>query len=177
MIADEVKSLEASRPQTFDEDGNEIGYDVGLVCEEGHVINGKALRDPEYNTDYCKTCGARALLKCQCGEPIQGEIHGVAGGFSPPAHCTGCGRQHVWTTRRAEALREFVSELEEFEDEQKRLFCDVIPDLVVETPRSDVAALRTRKLMEKLPPAVKKMFTTLIKNVAVSAVLKSLGLG
>ena len=177
MIVDELKILKAARPQPVDEYGDEVGYDVGLICEKGHVINEKALRDPEYNTEFCKECGAHAVCKCECGEPIRGGLHGVCGGYSRPAHCTGCGAQHIWTKRQAEAIRDFVSELEQLDDEQKRLFCDVIPDLLVETPQSDVAALRTWKLMEKLPPAVKKIFVTLLENAAVSAVLKSLGLG
>ena len=84
--------------------------DTMQVCLNGHVINARFLRNPEYNKNYCDRCGKETITKCpnpKCSKAIPGVLYesfGNVGGSSAPNCCEHCGEQFPWT-RDAEAKR------------------------------------------------------------------------
>jgi hypothetical protein len=177
MKVDELDALRRTHPRLLDDRGDEVGYDVGLICENGHDINDSVLEFPEYNADFCPKCGARGIYKCECGEPVRGGVLGVTGDYRPPAHCTGCGRPHVWTTRRLQALRELITELDGLSSDEKTQLSDSVANLVTETSMTDTAVVRIKKAIPKIKSAeIAKVFISVLKDVAVAAALKKMGL-
>ncbi len=152
------------------------GYDIGLACKNGHGINGKATTNPEFNTKFCSKCGEETLSQCECGEPLRGGLLNVASSYDPPAHCTGCGKPHVWTTRRAEALTSLIAEVDEFSPEETKTLTESVPDLMVETPKTEVAVIRFKKAIGRLGPAAANFVKDALKEILIGSVLKKMGL-
>ncbi|SEW49050.1 hypothetical protein SAMN05421841_3990 [Chryseobacterium wanjuense] len=83
-------------------------YDAYLVCENGHGVNDSFYKNPEFNKNFCTTCGAKTLKNCPtCGKEIQGDYHieGVidltAGPTPVPDICKYCGTDFPWKSIRA----------------------------------------------------------------------------
>ena len=83
--------------------------DTMQVCLNGHVINDGFSKYPEYNKDFCDSCGEKTITNCpKCDGPIPGELQdtGIVGGFSSsaPDFCEHCGEEFPWT-HKTEAKR------------------------------------------------------------------------
>jgi len=155
---------------------HERGYDVGLVCENGHGINGHARTYPEMNSDFCPQCGSKTIYQCECGEPVHGNYLNLASRYDPPAHCTGCGKPHIWTARRAETLKSLIAELDDLSPEETRNLSESVPDLIVETPMTETATMRVKKLLARLKPDMAKFVGSTLKELVVASVVRKLGL-
>jgi len=76
--------------------------DVMQVCPNGHVINQSYEKHPEYNREFCTTCGAKTIIKCpKCGGSIPGQMQDtgvVMLGVPPcaPEFCQHCGEEFPW---------------------------------------------------------------------------------
>ena len=156
------------------------GYDVGMVCMNGHAVNSMAATAPQHNEKFCSKCGAAAIQECpQCHERIRGYYHyeNVFGGsWYVPAHCHACGKPYPWTQGKAEALGEMIEELDGLSDEEREKLKVSIPDIIADTPKSETAALRFKKAVAKVGQAGGKMLMDVITNVATEAVKKAMGL-
>lgn len=48
-------------------------YDIQQICENGHQITGCYKIHPEDRQEFCQTCGALTVTKCQnCNTEIRG---------------------------------------------------------------------------------------------------------
>ncbi|HEY9807909.1 MAG TPA: DUF2321 domain-containing protein [Halomicronema sp.] len=91
--------------------------DVMQVCLNGHVINGSYQKYPEYNKEFCDTCGAKTITTCpNCKNPIPGDMQDtgvvILGGYETPApdFCQNCGEKLPWygkTKVKTKSDREF----------------------------------------------------------------------
>lgn len=153
------------------------GYDTARVCENGHVINEHACQDPIENADYCERCGSCAVSECSCGSPIRGAYYGTRGFFKPPAYCLKCGKPHIWTSRRIEAFRELVAELEDLGEDDREKLLTSIPDLVAENPRTDTAIIRIKRVLSNVPPEMGKLLLSKMADFAMQSVLTKFGFG
>lgn len=96
--------------------------DIMQVCMNGHVINASSQRSPEYNKDYCTTCGAKTITQCpKCKNPIPGDMQDtgvLVVGFSTPApeFCQHCGEKFPWVkqpeSKQVRKERETIEELQ-----------------------------------------------------------------
>ncbi|MGB2986282.1 MAG: DUF2321 domain-containing protein [Phycisphaerae bacterium] len=152
------------------------GHETALVCEKGHVINEHVDQRPEDNANFCEKCGARAVSVCECGAPIRGGGYCVFGFFKPPAHCRVCGRAHIWTERKAEALKEFLAEIDGISPDELAKLVDVVPDVITETNRTETAAVRFGKLLKRVGPTVISLLTDILKQIGTAVFLKKIGL-
>ena len=63
--------------------------DTMQVCMNGHVINAAVQNSPEFNKEFCTTCGAKTITKCpNCSSPIPGDLQDTGVlvlGFRTPA--------------------------------------------------------------------------------------------
>jgi hypothetical protein len=92
-----------------------MGYDVGLICLNGHVINSLSLQHPESNSPFCKECGEKAINACEnCNTPIRGfDLDSGCCGLEVPKHCHNCGNPYPWTQRKIDALIDAIGMLDE----------------------------------------------------------------
>lgn len=130
-------------------------YDTAQVCINGHAINDSFKQHPTLNQDFCDKCGAKTITQCEsCNPPIKGlyNVPGVAAiGFEypPPKFCHNCGKPYPWTKSSLKAAKELAGEIENLNDEEKRILKQSLDELVKDSPNTQVAALRFKRLMSK----------------------------
>ena len=128
-------------------------YGKALVCENGHVLSSNVVGEAGVVEKFCPSCGAQALTACpSCGDPIRGPRQGSPSfqAFYAPRYCHRCGKPHAWTAARLKALRDLAAEIEELSEGEREVLVDSFGDLSCETPNTEVAALRVRKILKKL---------------------------
>lgn len=128
-------------------------YHLAQVCKNGHMINDRADTDPSYNKRFCPRCGAETITTCpSCNAKIHGdyEIEGVAfvGCFtSADPYCYNCGEPYPWTKSALLAAAALIYEEEALTDEQKQRTIDSLPDIITETPNTNLASVRFKKCL------------------------------
>ena len=132
-------------------------YHTALICDNGHILSSNLaveLSPPS----HCPNCGTHALQHCPgCGKPIRGP-RSTSPGFAPwppPAFCHDCGEAFPWTKARSQALLELAAEAEEFDDDDLQVLKELLPDLGIDGPRTELAALKARRLLLKLSGGAK----------------------
>lgn len=95
--------------------------------------------------------------------------------WNPASHCHECGAPYPWTQRRSEALAETIEELDGLDADERDRLKRSIPDILVETPKSQTAGLRFKKAIAKLGSASGKVLSDALARVAADAVKSSLG--
>lgn len=130
-------------------------YDAAQICLNGHVINDAAKNRPHYNATHCEKCGAETITACPaCRADIRGKMfYGPALNPGPalkgaPAFCYGCGKPYPWTADKIAAARLMVDESELSQDDKEQLKAS-FDDLVRDTPRTELAATRFKRLAAK----------------------------
>ncbi len=128
-------------------------YDSVQICLNGHLINLQAWTKYQFNKKYCPECGNRVISSCQkCEAPIKGQylkddIKNDAT-WIRPSYCENCGEPFPWTIKAVEAAKEVTYGLKLLSDEQKKEVDEDIDDMVRNTPRALVAAMRFKKTLE-----------------------------
>lgn len=156
------------------------GYDVALVCLNGHAINDSAGRSPEFNKKFCKQCGAAAMRDCpSCRSPIQGRYH-VAGfldleQWRPHAYCHECGTPFPWTESRLRAAAELI-DLSDATPADKETLKRDLPALVGDTPQAQVAGARMKKFMLGAGKQVADGLKQVLVEVLAEAAKRQMGL-
>jgi len=157
------------------------GYDVAQICLKGHVVNASTRRRPQHNQTFCERCGAKTIHTCTgCGSPIRGYYHveGIVDltgdRMEAPSFCGACGKAYPWTEEKITAAKELALELEGLSDEEKAMLSNSIDDLIVETPRTELAVTRLKKLSKKAGEASWEAFKGMLTNVISESVRKSI---
>ena len=152
-----------------------VGYDVAQICERGHVVNSMSLQFSESNEEYCSKCGARTITACpSCDKPIRGS-HVVNTedefGYEPmrltPSYCRGCGEPYPWTRAGLDAAKEMVAELAGLDADEKKLLQTSIDDIASDTPRTDLAASRIKRLLAKVGKEAAETLREIVIRLAV----------
>jgi hypothetical protein len=146
-------------------------FRVAEVCPNGHVTAKAADTNPELREKFCRNCGEPTMMDCpSCQTPIRGD-YVVLGGqslyfkYDPPAYCHNCGTAFPWTERKiagAVELLEVDGNLSPAEITQFRT------DLVVmtkDTPQTQVASLRFKKVMLKVGKSVADSVREIVVSV------------
>lgn len=122
-------------------------YHGASICENGHVIS-------KYDANlhkHCTICGAKVISHCpSCNHKINGllELDYAYFGNRPytrPDYCHSCGSPYPWTTAALEATKLLIAEEEGFSEQQKASLVEVLPDVIVETPKTNLAVVRLKK--------------------------------
>lgn len=129
-------------------------YYTMMVCENGHVITDE-LENSSRGSAFCDECGAPTITACQkCGTPIRGDLIDsgvVVIGFtsSAPKYCHNCGQPYPWTSRSIEALKELAGLDDSLTAEDVDGLTNSAKDLMSETPRTKIAALKFKKILSR----------------------------
>ncbi len=156
-------------------------YDVAQICLNGHVVNESSQRQPQFNQKFCKVCGAETINACpKCNSNIKGYYHveGVVDWtgrrINTPFFCIECGKAYPWTEEKVKVAKELALESDNLSDEEKATLSNSIDDLVAETPRTQLAVIRFKKLMKKAGEQAPEYFKDVLKDVISESVKKAI---
>lgn len=125
-----------------------MGHFPAYICENGHAVS---IYSQTCSDRYCTFCGAKVISVCpSCGVTIRGRSSGdysFLGSFAVPSYCPRCGKPYPWIQN---AIQSAIYVLEEenrltFDERQKMI--DVLPDIVSETPKTQLASIRYQKII------------------------------
>ena len=150
-------------------------YDVAQICLNGHVVNEHVRAMPQSCSDYCEVCGAETITKCpSCQQQIRGQYEGCWGGYEAPPFCISCGKGFPWTEAKISAAAELADELERFDHEDRDLLRRSLDDLLADTPRTQVAAVRFKRLMVKAGKESAEAFRQILVDVLSETAKKAI---
>ena len=149
---------------------------VALICANGHVATGTIrFSEPEEMGTYCAECGAPTLQSCpRCQAAIPGHDPMWLAAWVPPAFCISCGAAYPWTEVRFSAARETVELLDGLSDREREELRGSLDALIVNTPRTQVAALKVKLLIAKARGPAVASLAEAIRSFGVAAALKIL---
>lgn len=156
-------------------------FDVMQVCMNGHFITDRAASHPEFRKQFCTECGERTITACpECNTTIPGEYQ-VPGVFivssrtpPPPNNCANCGVAFPW---RQAALASAVEMFElELEGQDALDAVALVPLVAIDGPKTEIAALKLKKLMEKMAKPTYDIAIKIISDLASETAKKTLGL-
>jgi hypothetical protein len=155
------------------------GYDTAQFCINGHCITSCADTSPEFTQSFCSTCGAKTTKTCPgCQAKIRGYFHipNVFGSVDirTPGYCHNCGQAYPWTAASLDAAKQLTDELDELTPEDRITLKGALDDLVRETPRSQVAIVRFKKILPKAGKVAAEAFKKLLIDVVTEAAKKQL---
>lgn len=162
------------------------GWDVALICRNGHLINDRFRENPAANANRCSTCGAEPIASCPgCRESIRGfhyqqrdqlsqdQLPGTPLG-AVPQYCDACGRPFPWTERAMSAARALIRELAALDSYERDLLRRSIDHIIRETPQTPLAILRIRTALSRLEGETAAALRELLLSVANDAVKQRL---
>ena len=159
-----------------------MGYfDTAQICNNGHVISYFAGHSPEFRRKFCPLCGESTIMQCpSCNSPIPGKYHveGVidmrAYNPPPPPFCHECGKAFPWTQRKIQNAIELANEFDELNAEDRLKLSGTLDDLIVETPKTELAITRFKKVAKKLGADSYEAFKSVVTDVVSETIKKSL---
>jgi hypothetical protein len=155
-------------------------YDTAQICLNGHVINDNYRLYPEHNQRHCDKCGEPTIITCpHCNAAIRGsyEVPGVAvmGAPAPaPAFCHECGQSYPWTEKRLETAKYLAEEFDQLDEAEIQALKGTLDDLVRETPKTELASFRFKKLMKKAGKGAYDAMKDILTDLVSETVKKSI---
>lgn len=141
------------------------------VCLNGHQITAysKSNQDPN-PANFCEDCGVKVICTCQsCQCPIDGKISypGVISNkkVPVPSFCKYCGNPYPWTESIIEGTKELLDLDSTISSEDKESIENSVPDLLVDTPKTKVAATKFKMLTASATSIVKDGLRELLVDV------------
>ena len=157
-------------------------YRTAEVCLNGHHTTNSIETSAELRSSYCPKCGAETITECpRCSEGIRGDYYvpGVidfTASYCPPNYCHACGQPLPWTQERISAAQELVDELEELSEGDRDTLKESILDLSRDSPRTELASLRYKKLIRKSGGVVGQALNSAVASIATEAAKNLLGM-
>ncbi len=156
------------------------GYDIAQICLNGHVITSMSTTNPYRMRNFCEQCGEPTITTCpSCSQSIPGyylDSAVIGSRYEPPAFCGDCGKPFPWTERRLAAGRELALEAESLSGEERQQLADSLNDLTRDTPKTQVAAGRFKRLASKAGVETGNALRAVLIDVMSDAAKKALGL-
>lgn len=117
------------------------------ICANGHVIS-------PYSKDkqkFCSQCGAKSISSCSyCDTPIPGSSisdYMCNAPYKRPDYCHNCGKPYPWTEAALANAILLVQEEEAFSEQLKSSIVESLPDIITETPKTNLAVVRFKKAL------------------------------
>lgn len=156
-------------------------YRVAEVCPNGHVSTKVADQHPELRETFCSRCGESTMTQCpNCKATIRGDydVDGIAflgpSYYEPPAHCHNCGSAFPWTDRKVASAVELVEVGADLTPEEIQQFRTDLTELTKDSPKTQVASLRFKKVMTKAGTAVATGVREIVVGVLSEAAKKAI---
>ncbi|MBI0182017.1 DUF2321 domain-containing protein [Snodgrassella sp. W8158] len=155
-------------------------YQIAQVCLNGHVTTSAADRHPEQREAFCSKCGEATIMNCpSCSEFIRGEFkhdHAVVIGvfYKPPAFCHNCGKAFPWTERKIASAVELVEVGADLSPEEMQQFRSDLTELTKDSPKTQVASLRFKKVMGKAGKSIASGVRDIVVDVLSESAKKAI---
>ena len=154
-------------------------YLTAEVCLNGHPTTDRLERSPERASQYCPKCGKATIDVCQnCKAGIRGEYYvpGVVAvtRYKPPRFCYRCGSPFPWTVEKISAAKELADELDELTENDRETLKGTIDDLSADSPRTEIAARRYRRVMAKAGKGVAASMKHVMIEVATEVAKRAM---
>lgn len=156
------------------------GHDVMQVCMNGHQITAYARTKPQFRQAFCEKCGERTIDACEsCSTPIRGKYHNPNAFTSRPvpvpAYCLGCGNAYPWQEEAVANLRAILRE-GDLTDDEVEIAEAALPDVLRDTPKSESAALRFKRVLGGLGKPAYDVAIKVVSDLASETAKKTMGL-
>lgn len=123
-------------------------YYPAFICEKGDIIETSQWF---CDSKYCEKCNAPVISKCKvCGTPIRGHAENASGAYTLPLYCRECGNPYPWTAATLQATADILKEDDFINEEERSRLIEVLPDVISETPKTQLALVRIKKALRKL---------------------------
>ncbi|WP_186433609.1 DUF2321 domain-containing protein [Lactobacillus jensenii] len=123
-----------------------------LVCLNGHKITDSATANESQIIKFCEKCGAKTIEECpNCHKYIEGNrkyddiVLGYTGPKEIPAYCKFCSNPFPWTQASMNSMTELI-QLSDLNSNSKEVLKNTIPDMMVETPRTQLSAVKWKTI-------------------------------
>jgi hypothetical protein len=103
---------------------------------------------------------------------VSGSI--TASPYVSPAYCGSCGAIFPWTRQRIEAAKQLADEAGRLSRRERELLKRSIDDLVRDTPATQLAAARFKRLAEKAGYGAAVAFREILVNVVSEAAKRAI---
>ena len=155
-------------------------YETAQICKNGHVITDDYDGSPDMAKPFCSECGAPTIIECEsCGAKIQGRVH-IDSVISSrkleraPSYCFNCGTAFPWTQSNIEAVHELLDIDEKLSDADRGTMRQILPDLLAQTPKTQLAVVKARAIMKNMDDATYGAIKEIIGGFATETVRKAL---
>ncbi len=155
-------------------------YETAQICKNGHVITDAYTEASDLAKPFCPECGLPTIVKCEhCATAIQGRVH-VDSVISSkkmeksPAYCFNCGKPFPWTQSNIEAVHELLELDSKISADDRKTVRDVLPDLLAETPKTQVAVVKAKSVMGRMDEGTYNAIKVIIGGFASETVKKAL---
>lgn len=141
--------------------------DIAQICLDGHIINPCVNTFPKYNKKFCDKCGKEVIDECtHCEVKIQGNPFIRNRNNIAPAFCHKCGEPYPWTETKNKVTEELIQELEEISEDDKMILTKNINDIIIETPETNLAVIKIKKIFKKYGEPVRKILYKAFIDIA-----------
>lgn len=159
-------------------------YDIARICPNGHLIGFELVdlgrpRLREFGDNYCEKCGCKTITECpSCHTAIRGRprISWMAAdaltSYDVPAFCRACGKPYPWMEKKIAVTKERIEQLDELAEAEKAALTADLPDLIRDTARTEVAAMRFKKLAAKVGGGMASALRDIVVDVLSEAAKK-----
>lgn len=144
-------------------------YDIAVICLNGHPITTTLTETPHEGVRFCGHCGEEGIAKCQkCNEVIRGESRDFYynGPYEVKSYCVACGAAYPWIERRLAAADELADLIDELSDSEKEMLKLNFRDVVRDSPRNQVAAIKVKRLLDKSSPN----FVSAVRDILINVI-------
>ena len=158
-----------------------ITYKTSIICKNGHLIDCNAEPQDVRSNKFCTICGSENISVCQeCQTPIRGRVASFIIDTAPytyvPAYCHECGKPYPWTVTALSTAAEIIEEDDSLTADEIQKLISVLPDVISETPKSNIAAIRIKKAFLKISKFTAEALKTFIIDFGCEFIKSQLGL-
>lgn len=157
-------------------------YLTSQICMNGHMITSSIEFNPELKQNYCSKCGAKTITICpHCNAPLRGELYDdeiPIVGYKPSvdSYCTSCGKPYPWTESALQNTALLIQEEEELTEQLKSSLVSSLPDIITETPATNLAVVRVKKCLASAGKFTADAVRQFVIDFGCELAKKSLGL-
>ena len=144
---------------------NTIDLNNSTICKNGHYLK-------HFTHKYCPSCGAETINSCtNCGNQIPFlNATSLVKNYNVPSYCQFCGKPYPWTQSIIDTATEIVKEDELLTEEQTQQLCSCFPDLLSSTPKTQLALIRYKKIVDKALSTTSSALKDILIDIVSEAV-------
>lgn len=161
-------------------------YGTAKVCLNGHMVTPSIEFNTTRKVDFCSKCGSKTITKCpKCEATINGNLYddqlpiewySIKTNVDPitPLYCHSCGSPYPWTETALKSAESIIRLDEQLTEEQIQAFCECLPDLIVETQKSQLALIQFKRFIDKAASVTGPAVLEILINISSSGMAQKL---